>query len=177
MIIPRFIRLVTLMSLPALAGACGSADRPVALPGGGDATITRGAVRALRSHWSGVELGSSQSATCPATSGAPTPLVRGDINGDGVEDIVLWVTAGGTPRLAALLARLNGEYSVVEVGDGPAGEPATLELGRRGTVYRPASISVDFFFGADTIVLRACDGARTAWFWTGDAFQPQPLAN
>lgn len=177
MIIPRFIRLVILMSLPALTAACASADRPVALPGEGDAAITRGAVRALRSHWSGVELGSSRSATCPTTSGAPTPLVRGDINGDGFDDIVLWVTVGGTPRLAALLARLDGEYSVVEVGDVQAGAPVTLELGRRGTVYRPAAMAIDFFFGADTIVLRECDGARMAWFWTGDAFQPQPLAN
>lgn len=166
------------MSLPVLAAACASATSPVALPGDSDATITRGAVRALQSHWSGVELGSSRSATCPTTSGAPTTLVRGDINGDGLEDVVVWVTVNGTPRLAALLARLDGRYTVVEVGgDQVGGAPVMLELGRRGSGYRPAAMAIDFFFGADTVVLRGCDGARTAWFWTGDAFQAQPLAN
>jgi len=168
---------VVILSLCCLVVACASATAPVAVPGPGDETIPRGALRALEARWSRVELGSSISATCPGTSGAPVALVRGDVNGDGTEDIVLWMTAGGTPRLVAVLARLDGEYTVAEVGDGSVTGPTTLEIARRGTAYRLASLTIDFFFGTDTVVLRACDGIRTAWFWTGGTFQGQPLAN
>jgi hypothetical protein len=40
-----------------------------------------------------------------------------------------------------------------------------------------ATLSLDFYFGTDTIILRACDRVRTAYFWTGDSFQPSTLAN
>ena len=52
-----------------------------------------------------------------------------------------------------------------------------LEVGRRGTAYQLASLTVDSYFGIDTLVLRACDGSRTAWFWNGSTFEAQPLAN
>lgn len=178
MTIPRFSLLAILMGVAAGAGACASADSVVALPGD-TGTITRAAVRALDGHWSGVELGNPRSATCPGSESAPPVAVRGDINGDALEDLVVWVSVEGTPRLAALITRLDGAYTVVDVGgaDIDSGGPVTLELGRRGALYRPVDGVVDLFFGADTIVLRQCDGTRTGWLWTGSAFHPQLLAN
>jgi hypothetical protein len=178
MTITRFIQLVIFMSLAAGASACASADSLVALPGD-SGTITRGALRAINAHWSRVELGNPRSATCPGAGGVPPASVRGDINGDGLEDIVVWVSVEGTPRLAALLTRLDGEYTLVDVGgaDINTAGPVILDLGRRGTGYRLTEDGVDLFFGADTIVLRGCDGARTGWFWSGSAFYPQALAN
>ncbi len=172
-----FLRVVVILGLLSAAAACASTSSPVAVPGAGEAAITRGAVAALEARWDGVELGSSRSATCPGVSGAPVPLVRGDFNGDGAEDVVLWVTTSGTPRLAALFARLDGEYTVAEVGEAAAVGSSALDVARRGTTYQLTSLTVDSFFGVDTVVLRACDGTRTAWFWTGQTFQAQSIAN
>jgi hypothetical protein len=164
------------VGLVGAGAACANAARPVAVPGAGDATITRGAVRALEARWDRVELGRSVSAICPGAAGPPAPLVRGDFNGDGTKDVALWVTTAGVPRLVALFARLDGEYTVAEVADTTAVASGSLEVARRGTSYQLASLTIDAFFGLDTIVLGACDGTRTAWFWTGGAFQAQPLA-
>lgn len=172
----RLILATLTVGLVGVAAACASAARPVALPGAGDATITRGAVRALEARWDRVELGSPISATCPGTPGPPATHVRGDFNGDGTDDVVLWVTAAGTARLVALFARLDGEYTVVEVGNAATVPSGSLEVGRRSTGYQLASLTIDSYFGLDTVVMRACDGTRTAWFWTGGTFQAQPLA-
>lgn len=172
-----FQHAIAIVGLVGTLAGCASVTSPVQVGGAADATIPRGAVRALEQRWAQVELGSSISATCPGTSGAPTTLVRGDFNGDGTDDIVMWVTAGGTPRLVALFARLDGEHVVAEFGESPVSGPATLEVARRGTAYSLASLTVGAFFGVDTVLLRGCDGVRTAWFWTGASFQPQALAN
>jgi hypothetical protein len=156
----RFILTILTVALAGVAAACASDARPVALPGAGDR----------------MELGSSISATCPGTPGPPATHVRGDFNGDGTDDVVLWVTTAGTSRLVALFARLDGEYTVAEVGDATVVPSGNLEVGRRSTGYQLASLTIDSYFGLDTIVLRACDGTRTAWFWTGGTFQAQPLA-
>jgi hypothetical protein len=174
--VSRITFSILTVGLLSAATACASATRPVALPGAGDVTITTGAVRALEARWDRVELGSSVSATCPGTTGPPPVHLSGDFNGDGTEDVILWVTTAGTPRLVALFARLDGEYTAVEVGDTASVASGVLELGRRSTSYQLASLTVDSYFGLDTVVLRTCDGARTAWFWTGGTFEAQPLA-
>jgi hypothetical protein len=172
----RFILTMLTVGLAGVAAACASDARPVALPGPGDGAITRGAVRALEARWDRVELGSSISATCPGTPGPPATHARGDFNGDGTDDVVLWVTTGGTSRLVALFARLDGEYTVAEVGDAAAVPSGNLDVARRGSGYRLASLTIDSYYGLDTVVMRACDGTATAWFWTGGTFQAQPLA-
>jgi hypothetical protein len=170
-----FQHAIVIVGLVGGFAGCASATAPVVVPGAAEATIPRGAVRILEQRWGPIELGSSMSATCPGVSGAPATLVRGDFNGDGVEDFAVWVTAGGTPRLAALFARLDGEHLLAEVGEGRPAGPVMLEVARRGTAY--TSPTVESFYGVDTLVLRGCDGTRTAWFWTGASFQPQTVAN
>ena len=171
----RFKHLSTAIVVSFVA-ACSSASQPVAIPGAGDATMPRGALQALRQQWPDAEIGLAVSAPCPTASGPSAPLGRGDLNGDGTDDLVLWLTAGGTPHLAALFARTGDEFSAVEVGT-MAAPTSQLEIARRGTTYRLRGLTVDGFFGLDTVMLRGCDGARTAWFWTGSRFESQPLAN
>jgi hypothetical protein len=175
--VTSFMRATVVLALVGTTAACTSATRPVTVPGAGDATITSGGISALEARWDRVELGRSISATCPGGSVEPTPLVRGDFNGDATEDVVLWVTTAGTSRLVALFARLDGEYSVTEVADAANVASGHIEVGRRSTPYQLASLTIDSYFGLDTVVSRACDGTRTAWFWTGTTFQAQPLAN
>lgn len=173
----RFIFTILTAGLAGAVVACAGASRPMVLPGAGDGTIARGGVKALEAEWDRVELGRPISATCPGASGAPATHVRGDFNGDGTEDVVLWVTTAGTPRLVALFARLEDEYTVAEVSDTAGVASGSLDVGRRSATYQLASLTIDSYFGLDTVVLRACDGTRTAWFWTGGTFQAQALAN
>jgi hypothetical protein len=158
--------------------ACGSASAPVSVPGAaGNLTITRGALEAVEAHWPSVQLGTSRSATCPSAAGAPTSLLQGDFDGDGSRDAVLWITTAGTPRLVAVFSRLNGEYLVADLGDQAAASTGLLEIGARGTPYHAASLAIELHYGVDTVVLRECAGAATAYLWTGSTFRPEPLAN
>jgi len=178
MIRNAFIRLVSGAGILGLAFGCASAAAPVIVPGTGEATITRGALRAIEARWRDVELGRPPASACAGTAETSAPLVRGDFNGDGLEDVALWIAAEGTPHLVAALAMLDGRATVVEVGDGATLDGvAALEIGPRGTAYRTSSLTIDFFYGADTVVTRACDGSRTAWFWTGGSFGRQSLAS
>jgi hypothetical protein len=174
--VSRFKYLSTAIVLSFTIVGCGSASQPVAVPGAGDATIPRSALHAARQQWPDAELGLAVSAPCPTAAAPSVPLGRGDLNGDGTEDLVVWLTEGGTSRLVALLARTGGEFSAVEVGE-LAAATSQLEVARRSTTYRLRGLTVDGFFGLDTIVLRGCDGAGTAWFWTGSRFDAQPIAN
>lgn len=162
--------------LTCLIAACRSASTPVAVPGAGDATIPRGAVRAIAANWPRAELGSSRSATCPAATGAPPALLQGDLDGDGLDDAVLWITVDGAPRAVAVLARLNDDYAAVDLGDAAAAATGAFELASRGTPYQTAALALELHFGVDTPVLRDCDGKRTAFFWTGTGFRPELLA-
>jgi hypothetical protein len=158
-----------------LAG-CGG-NGPVEVPGVPGNAIPRGALRALQAEWAEVEVGTSISAVCPNATGAPALGVTGDFNGDGGEDLALWATSRGTTRLVALIARLDGEYTAHQIGDDAVATAGTLEVAPRGTRYALASLSLDFYFGTDTVVLRRCDDTKIAYFWTGDTFQPSALAN
>jgi hypothetical protein len=129
----------------------------------------------LTARWSRVELGDARDLSCPGAATTPAPLVTGDFNGDGTEDVALWISAAGTPRLAALFARLDGEYTAVEAGDPALVGSSMLEVARRGTTYRLESLRSGAYFGLDTVALRGCDGARTALFWTGESFDAQRL--
>ena len=102
----------------------------------------------------------------------------GDFNGDSIEDVILWTaSADGQPRLVAAIGRIGDEYVAVEVGREAPSPVGSLEIGRRGAVYRPANSVSDHFFGQDTLVERGCDQGRTAYFWTGDAFRADKLAD
>lgn len=172
--LPSLTFLLVLMTF-AISG-CSTATGVVAVPGAGDETVTNGVRRAVREAWPGAELGLPAPMSCAGGTAAPVTLVRGDFNGDGAEDVALAVDDDGTRRLVAGFARLEGEYSVIELGDGVMATPLTLDVVLGGSVYQLESLTVDFFFSTDTVVTRACDGQRTAWIWTGDTFQPQRLA-
>ena len=170
------VKLLGCTALACLVAACGGAAR-VELPGVPGSTISRSAVRALDANWPDVVLGTSISAVCPNATGAPPVAVTGDFNGDGVEDVALWVTSRGTTRLVALIARLGGEYTATQIGDDAVATAGALEVAARGSSYELATLSLDFYFGTDTVILRACDQTKTAYFWMGDSFQPSALAN
>jgi len=174
--VSRFNHLFTAIVVSTAVAACSGASQPVVIPGAGDATMPRGALQALRQQWPDAEIGLAASAPCPTATAPSAPFGRGDLNGDGTEDLVLWLTAGGSPHLAALFARTGGEFFAVEVGT-MAAPTSQLEMARRSTTHRLRGLTVEGFFGLDTVVLRGCDGARTAWFWTGSRFEAQPLAN
>jgi hypothetical protein len=167
-------RFALLLLLVTAGAACGNPAATVTLPGAGDATATRGALAALNRLWPGAR--PAAAAACSGGEEGPAAL-NGDFNGDGTPDVVLWVNAGGTDRLVAVMTRIGGEYLAVPVETSSATPAGSLEVGRRGTNYQLASLVVDSFYGLDTIVTRACDGARTAWFWTGSRFDAQALAN
>lgn len=170
------VKTLGCFALACLVAACGGAGS-VELPGVPGNTISRGALSALDAKWPDVELGTSISAVCPNSTGAPPVAVNGDFNGDGVEDLALWVTSRGTTRLVALIARLDGEYSASQVGDDAVATAGALEVAPRGSRYELTTLSLDFYFGTDTIVLRGCDQTTTAYLWTGESFQPSALAN
>lgn len=164
--------------IAGLAAACGSASAPLTVPGAaGEATITRGALRAVRAQWPNVEIGTPRSATCPSATGAPTTLLQGDFDGDGSRDSVLWISTNGAPRLVAVFTRLNDEYVVVDLGDAAAASTGMLEMGARGAPYQAANLAIELHYGVDTVVLRECDGTATAYLWTGSTFRPEPLAS
>lgn len=161
------------LGLTLVVGACRT-GAPVTLPGAAGLSVPRGLVGAVETAWPGAELGVSTSAVCPGTSGAPTAGIAGDFNGDNMADLAFWIARDGRPHLVVGLARLEGEYDVVDAGvplEGPVGQ---LELGRRGATYRGAG-GVDEFFGMDTLIRRGCDGARTVLTWTGTGFRAQAI--
>ena len=162
--------------LPLLLAACGRADRTITLPGPAGGSMPAGALEALEDLWSDAAPGLPEGGGCGDAADAATALA-GDFNGDGTSDVVVWATVAGEPRLAAVFTRLDGEYLAVEVGDGTSRPAGVLEIGRRGSSFRLTSLTIDSFYGLDTVVVRACDGTRTAWFWTGTRFEPQPLAS
>lgn len=170
------LRFVVILGL-AGAAACAGGSRTVAVPGAGTTVMSRGAVHALEARWQDVTLGQPSGAGCPAATEAAPGLVTGDFNGDGAEDLALWVTTGDTPRLVVLLARLGDEYTVNEVSAGASIPSGGLEVGPRGGRYRLTTLILDTFYGVDTLLVRGCDGTRTAWFWTGATFDAQTVAN
>jgi hypothetical protein len=103
-------------------------------------------------------------------------VLQGDFDGDGIGDSVLWITTGGSPRAVAVFSRVDNNYVAVDLGDEAAASTGVLELGRRGAPFQRAGFALELHFGLDTVVLRDCDGARTAFFWTGTGFQPEALA-
>lgn len=159
-----------------IVSACDRARTPIAIPGAGDATLPRGAIRAIEARWPQAELGTSRSATCPSATGAPSTMITGDFNGDGSNDAVLWISTPAGPRLVAVFARLNSEYTAVDLGDEAAAFNGTIDVGRRGTPYQPVTMPMRLHFGVDTVVLSACDGAQAAYFWTGDTFHSERLS-
>ena len=171
----RFTQFVLVLTLVVSGTACGNADAPVVLPGPGEVTAPRGAVAALERLWPGAEPASAV-ASCTAAEVAPVGA-NGDFNGDGTADVAMWADVDGSTRLVVVLTRIGGDYLAVPVETPEVAPAGTLEVGRRGTTYQLASLTVDSFYGLDTIVTRTCDGARTAWFWTGSRFDAQSLAN
>ena len=170
------IRLVASLGALAVAVACGGRGR-VAVPGSPDITISRAAMNTIQDRWQGAELGSPVSATC-GNSEQPPSVFRGDFNGDAIDDLIVRIAAGGSPRLVALIGRLGDEYSPLEVASGAdAGAVASLEIGPRGSQYRLAGSVNNYHYGQDTLIVRACDGSRTAYLWTGNAFRPDKLAS
>jgi hypothetical protein len=160
--------------LACVVAGCASGGAPVSVPGS-DRTLPRAALDALKDQWPAVKLEGDRSAPCGAS--VPAPLVQGDFNGDALIDTALWLTAGGTTRLAVVLARVDNEYVVVEVGTPEAVAGHHLEVIPKGTLLHTPPGDFDPYAGFDTIALRPCTGPRTAWRWNGTTFQPQALVD
>ncbi len=162
-----------------MAVACGGARARV--PSALAADVPSGLRSALAARWRGAaipEPGQVVGTPCAEPVGdATSPILHGDFNGDGLEDLAVRVIAADGPHLAVGIALLGGRYHVVEVSQGADSTGGPLTIGRRGTAYRLENIAVDSYFGLDTLLERGCDKTRTAYFWTGDSFTPGRLAN
>ena len=159
------------------AAACATAG-PSFPAGTREVTIPAAVVRDIRDHWKGASIGEGTYGCSGAgTAAQATPILPADINGDGVEDLVIRAGLEGQSRLFASLARLEDEYDVWPVTpDGQDLPPGTLAIQPKGTPYRLEHLTIDQYLGADTIVLTQCDGVRLAYLWTGHGFVPERLA-
>lgn len=166
--------LVVLVWIGAAIG-CGSVRGSLDVPAMSGTTISRGAWAAFQSRWPGAVLGDQRQNTCSQSPDGTGALLSADLNGDRTTDTVAWMTTGETTRLAAAFARTGGEFTVVEVGSPQELGDGYLVLARQGTPFQKASASVEFYFGLDTVLVRHCNGRRTAWLWNGETFRATPM--
>ena len=99
----------------------------------------------------------------------------GDFDGDGFKDVVAPVKRDDGLHLVAGLHHTY-EYTVVDVTGRTDAAVDRFTVRPRGTRYEVPDSDVDYYFGADTIVLTPCGGTPTAFLWNGTGFDPQPLA-
>jgi hypothetical protein len=163
-----------LVSLGLLLAGCGT--RPIVFPGpAGEVNVPSTVLNEVKARWPGASIAGGPA--CPGSTGPAMPAaLHADLNGDLAPDLVLRVEGGGTAHLVAGINRLDAAPLVIDI-TGNAGLPtSTLTIEPRGTRYMREGSGLDLYFGAETVVLTSCDGARTAYTWTGSGFESTRLA-
>lgn len=169
-----------LILLATLEAACSSGG-PLKVS---DATLPKPFVSHVESQWTGASVVPRATSPCApaAASGsstqavdAPAAFVTGDFDGDGFSDVAAPVKRGDGLHVVAGL-RHTYEYTMMDVIGKPDESADRLTVRPRGTLYKVPGSDVDYYFGADTIVLAPCSGSPTAFLWTGSSFDPRPLA-
>ena len=167
-----FVRSLFLGSVVALsavgAARCGVFMHSHPIPGVPEITAD-----ALTDKWPGWQLAPAASAAC---AGAMTgPVITGDFDGDGVQDLAVMITVKGAPHLAVVLGReaapVPHELELPAGGAIPA-----LALHKRGTRYRTTAMTVSDYLVADALATDTCGATGEMWLWMGDNFQRMPLA-
>lgn len=171
------MKTAVLLAGVLLASGC-AATRPTSFPAPPDGTtVPREVRRLVTARWKGARIETPAAAACnggESTSEA-RPFTTGDFDGDGATDIALWAVTRDGPRLAVALARLGG-YSLREVT--PAATPTVgpISIRSRGARYHRADSTMDWYFGADTLVVSPCGAPPVAYLWSGFGFDPVALA-
>jgi hypothetical protein len=172
------VKTVLLLTGVLMASACGARATRLPTPPTGS-TLPRNLTRLVASRWRGARVEMPAAATtCAASNGASAatqPFTTGDFDGDGSTDVALWAVTPEGPHLAVAIARLGG-YTLHEVA--PAAGPAVgpISIRPRAARYRRAGSTMDWYFGADTLVVSPCGAAPVAYLWTGFGFDPVALA-
>jgi hypothetical protein len=160
----------------ALAVRCGGTPtRLVRLPDS-SLSVPAGVLRLVKDRWNDARIGSPPASTAPACSasvGAP-PVIAGDFNGDGTQDLAVQVQARDGAHLAVALARLKN-YELLDVVRAAPAPMGVMAIGHRGAGYRTPDSAMDYFFSADTLLVMPCGGPTTAYFWNGSGFDPQTV--
>ncbi len=173
-----------LILLATLEAACSSGG-PLKV-GGANAdptTLPKSFAGHIESQWKGASVVARVTSPCaPASASGSGPqavdaaaFVTGDFDGDGFSDVAAPVKRGDGLHVVAGL-RHTYEYTVMDVIGKPDDAADRLTVRPRGTLYKVPGSDVDYYFGADTIVLAPCSESPTAFLWTGSSFDPQPLA-
>jgi len=140
----------------------------------------------VESQWKGASLAARSTTSCSpsatasaavtsTTTDAQAALVAGDFDGDGAKDVAAAVKRDDGLHVVVGLQHTY-DYEVVDVTDkaDPSADRVTVRA--RGTRYTLPDSDVDYYFGADTIVLTPCGAKPTAYLWNGEGFEAQPLA-
>jgi hypothetical protein len=170
---PTVLALLAYGALASAAGCGGSTTRLVAVPDIGVKVPVR-LVDFANDRWPGAHIAAAAGTCAPAGA----PVVTGDFNSDGTADTAARVVGrDGAPHLVMAFGRVR-DYDVREMASGPtAPVDGALSVGKRGTKYHVESSELDFYFGADTLVVTPCGGRPTAYIWNGSTFDPTALAS
>jgi hypothetical protein len=153
------------------AADCSAAKPVVVAPGG--PTIPGGVVALVHARWKNGRIITDAPGGCPGDTAA-SPVLVGDLNGDGRPDYAFRVSAKDGTHLVSAITRLDGFTLVTAPSSSPAPAEAPLSLVRRGQLYRQTPDGVALFFGADTLA-SGCGPTRTGYFWTGSTFDPRSI--
>jgi hypothetical protein len=171
-----------LIVLAALEAACSSGGplKPTATSTD-SVTVPKAFVQHLESRWKGASVAARATSPCSPgseTSGADAQraYLAGDFDGDGARDVAAPVKRDDGLHVVAGL-RHTYDYTVIDVTEKADASADRFTVRPRGTLYKVPGSDVDYYFGADTIVLTPCGGTPTAYLWTGMGFDPRPLAN
>ena len=158
--------------LAAAAAGCGVFTKSHAVPPG----VPENSSDAITDKWSDWLLAppAAAPAGCTDTGLATGPVIKGDFDGDGTQDVAVMITVNGTPHLAVVLSRATAP-AVYELALPAGGLSQALALHKRGARYRTATATVDDYLVADTLGTDACGAAGEIWLWSGDNFKRLPL--
>jgi hypothetical protein len=179
------VRTVTiLVVLAALEAACSSGGPLKAAATNADpASAPKPFVQHIESQWKGASVTTRATAPCAATpsesettkTDSQGAFLSGDFDGDGAKDVAAPVKRADGLHIVAGLQHTY-DYTVMDVTEKPDASADRFTVRPRGARYSVPGSDVDYYFGADTIVVAPCGGAPTAYIWTGMGFDPQPLA-